>query len=220
MNPVMTSPMPLLAVPGQALFQDPALAGEALARTLDGEIGPDRRISGVSASLRHGVPFKRSSFELELTIAHGPGAAPEKRRLLAKLYAKDHGPRAYEVLRDLRNHGFSMGPCRVPKPLGYDPTWRMLLLDWVPGTVLRTAILDGPDGLPTLAARPRAARHHHQQGIAQPAQNESQLCAAQPVCERARAVRQDSSAGSAGRLRWRSGWADYSTAHRCGRCPL
>jgi hypothetical protein len=120
----------------------PQLPGaEVVARALADEIACEASLAEIGAVLLRGVPGKRSIFELELTI--DDRGERRQRRMLAKVYVRDQGALACEVLRDLRGRGFARGMYRVPKPLGYDPASRLLLLEWIDGVPLRNAVLEG-----------------------------------------------------------------------------
>jgi hypothetical protein len=104
---------------------------EIVARSLEGELEPGASLAGMNAVLLRNVPGKRAAFALELTIHHA--GRSERRRVLAKVYSRNQGACAYDVLRDLSRRGFGDGAWRVPKPLGYDPESRTLLLEWIDG---------------------------------------------------------------------------------------
>lgn len=139
-----------VSVPGEALFADPVLSRKAVGRALH---VPDGRILGISAVQRRRLAGRRSAYDIVLTIQPDGGARPERRRLRGKVFLREEGARAFQVLKDLWARGFSTGICRVPKPLGYDPDSRLLLLEWVEGRLLRDIVLEDRRG----AAVERAA---------------------------------------------------------------
>src|SRR5205085_4303102 len=96
----------------------------------------DRRV----AILRY-VPGKRCIFELELVLARGGADAAQTRTVMGKLYAGHEGAQVYDTLRRLWASGFSSGPLTVPRPIAYDPDWRILLTSRARGAVLRQLLL-------------------------------------------------------------------------------
>lgn len=134
-------PTAIESMPGDALFGNRLCAIEAVERALQAGGEAAGRVEEVDAVLLRCVPGKRSAFRLDLTLMEDNRTA--RRRVLAKVYHKEQGARAYEVVRDLRARGFGDGTRRVPKPLGYDPASRLLLLEWVDGVLLRDRVLEG-----------------------------------------------------------------------------
>ena len=129
------------ALPGVALLGHPARLLELLARALADWLGPQARLLDSRAVIRHWLPGKRCSVELELMIAPRRGAPVERRRVLAKLYSDDQGARVYETLHELGRHGFAAGRFGVPRPLAHDAEHHVLLLDWADGASLRAGLL-------------------------------------------------------------------------------
>jgi hypothetical protein len=112
-----------------------------MSRLLANWLGPEAQLLESSAVPWRYVPGKRCNFQIELVIAPASGAAVERRRVVGKLYAKDCGAKVYRMLRDFRGHGFDRGRFLVPQPLAYDPRWKLLLLTWAEGDLLRSLLL-------------------------------------------------------------------------------
>jgi aminoglycoside phosphotransferase (APT) family kinase protein len=91
------------------------------------------------------VPGKRCNFQIELVIARGPGAAIERRRVVGKVYAKNHGAKVYRMLQEFRTYGFATDRFLVPQPLAYDARWNLLVLTWAEGELLRSLLLSDAD---------------------------------------------------------------------------
>src|SRR3989475_1352892 len=108
-------------------------------------LGPEANLLASRVAIRHIVPGKRCSAELELTLGQEMDAPADHRRLLAKIYSEDQGAKVYETLRELRRHGFGTGRIIVPQPIAYDPASHLLLLDWVEGPLLSSLLLVAPD---------------------------------------------------------------------------
>ena len=121
------------ALPGAALLQQPrrfvAVLSSGLCHTLLQEwLDPGARLVDSRVAIRRYVPGKRCIFELELVIAREGADAVETRMAMGKLYAGHEGAQVYDTLRRLWASGFSNGPLTVPRPIAYDPNWRLLLL--------------------------------------------------------------------------------------------
>ena len=133
------------ALPGCALLHQSELRTKVTSRLLANWLGPNEQLLESSAVPWRYVPGKRCNFQLELVIAPAPGAAVECRRVIGKLYAKDHGAKVYRMLQDFRSHGFARGRFLVPQPLAYDAQWKLLLLTWAEGELLRSLLLGDSD---------------------------------------------------------------------------
>jgi hypothetical protein len=128
-------------------------------------LGAGARLVASRVAIRRYVPGKRCTFELELVLATRPegrtGAsarsfrageagvagdadAVEQRTVMGKVYAGDEGARVYDTLQRLWASGFSAGPLTVPRPIAYDPDWRILLTSRARGVVLRQLLLATP----------------------------------------------------------------------------
>jgi aminoglycoside phosphotransferase (APT) family kinase protein len=130
------------ALPGLTLLRQPARLREAVAPLLADWLGPeDRLVDTRVAAIRHLLPGKRCSAELELVLGPAPEAPVRFRRVLGKLYSDEQGATVYETLRELRDHGFGTGPFLVPQPLAYDADHHLLLLDWAEGESLSARLL-------------------------------------------------------------------------------
>jgi len=134
-----------LSLPGCALLHQAGLRTEVASRLLANWLGSKAQVLDSSAVPWRYVPGKRCNFQLELAIASPPGTAVERRRVIGKLYAKDHGAKVYRILQDFRGHGFASGRFLVPQPLAYDERWKLLLLTWAEGELLRSLLLGGSD---------------------------------------------------------------------------
>jgi hypothetical protein len=133
------------ALPGCALLQQDELRAGVLSGLLGDWLGPGAELLESNAVLRRYVPGKRCNFQIALTVVRAPGAMVERRQLVAKVYAKDHGANVFEMLQEFRSHGLSESRFLVPEPLAYDPHWRLLLLSYAEGDLLRSLVLDGSD---------------------------------------------------------------------------
>jgi hypothetical protein len=133
------------ALPGYALLRQDKPRTELISGLLRGWLHPQAELLESNAVLWRHVPGKRCNFQIELTILPAPGAAVEQRRVVGKVYAQDRGEKVYEALHEFRNHGFDGSRFLVPQPLAYDPNWRLLLLGWSEGELLRSLVLGGSD---------------------------------------------------------------------------
>lgn len=131
------------ALPGCVLLREAKLRTEVLSRLLAPWLGPEAQLLESRAIPQRHVPGKRCHVQLELVIAI-PGAAAERRRVVAKVYAKDHGAKVYQTLQELRDHGFAEGRFLVPQPLAYEERWKLLVLTWADGELHRS-LLGGSD---------------------------------------------------------------------------
>ena len=133
-------------LPGCELLEQEKLRTEVIARLLENRLEPETElIESKVAVLRH-VPGKRCNFRIELKIRLAPGAPIRVRLLVGKIYAQDHGANVHSMLRKFERHGFATGRFRVPEPLAYEPRWKLLVLGWAEGTLLRSLILENLDG--------------------------------------------------------------------------
>jgi aminoglycoside phosphotransferase (APT) family kinase protein len=153
------------ALPGCALLQQDESRAGVLSGLLRGWLGPDAELLESTAVLCRYAPGRRCNFRIALTFVPAPGAMAERRQIVAKVYAKDHGAHAFEMLQELRSHGFSEGRCRVPEPLAYDPRWRLLLLSYAEGDILRSLVLDGRDPSGRMEEAAHWLRAFHQCGV-------------------------------------------------------
>jgi Phosphotransferase enzyme family len=134
------------ALPGAALLQQPrrfvAVLSSGVCNALLREwLDPGARLVDSRVAIRRYVPGKRCLFELELLIARGGAAAVETRTVMGKLYAGDEGAQVYDTLCRLWASGFSTGPLTVPRPLAYEPDWRLLLLGQARGVLFQQLLL-------------------------------------------------------------------------------
>src|SRR5919199_2129646 len=134
------------ALPGAVLLQQPrrfvAVLSSGLCHTLLQEwLDPGARLVDSRVAIRRHVPGKRCLFELELVIARGGADAVETRTVMGKLYAGDEGAQVYDTLRRLWASGFSNGPLTVPRPIAYEPDWRLLLLSQARGVLFQQLLL-------------------------------------------------------------------------------
>jgi phosphotransferase family enzyme len=133
------------ALPGLAVLHQPTHLLEVLSQSLADWLGPEARLLDSRVAVRHFLPGKRCSAELELVLGPARGAPAECRRVLAKIYSDDQAARVYETLRELRGHGFSAGRFIVPQPLAYDSDLHLLLLEWAEGELLNSRLLTSSD---------------------------------------------------------------------------
>jgi hypothetical protein len=129
------------ALPGLALLRQPARLLEAVSPLLADWLGPEARLADARVAIRHFLPGKRCSAELELVLGAAPVAPVRARRVLGKLYSDEQGATVYETLRELRGRGFGAGPFLVPQPLAYDADHRLLLLEWAEGEPLSARLV-------------------------------------------------------------------------------
>jgi hypothetical protein len=109
------------------------------------------RLVDSHVAIRRYVPGKRCIFELELVIAPSGTGSVEQRTVMGKVYAGDEGARVYDTLQRLWASGFSAGPLTVPRPIAYDPDWRILVTSRARGVMLRQLLLAPRDRTDTLA---------------------------------------------------------------------
>ncbi len=133
------------ALPGYALLRQDKLRTELISGLLRHWLHPQAELLESNALLRRHVPGKRCNFQIDLTILPAPGAPVERRRVVGKVHAQDQGAKVTEVLHEFRSHGFAVGTFLVPQPLAYDPRWKLLLLAWSGGELLRSLVLGGSE---------------------------------------------------------------------------
>jgi len=145
-------------LPGLELLEDPLRLREHLSRTL----GRDReRVLDACFSVRRLVPGKRCIVDLDVTVADGDNLSTGHRRLVGKLYNREQGAAVFAILQRLHRGSFGTGRWLVPEPIAYDPVWRLLLLRWSEGALLRSLLLAGADvRQPVRAAAEWLARLH------------------------------------------------------------
>src|SRR5919204_4897314 len=131
-------------LPGAALLQQPRRFVEMLSPLLAEWLDPGTQLVDSRVAIRRYVPGKRCIFELELVIARGGADAAETRTVMGKLYAGHEGAQVYDTLRRLWASGFSNGPLTVPRPIAYDPDWRLLLLGLARGVLFQQLLLAPP----------------------------------------------------------------------------
>src|SRR5919201_4962575 len=129
------------ALPGAVLLQQPRRLVEVLSPLLTEWLDPGAQLVDSRVAIRRYVPGKRCIFELELVIARGGADAAQTRTVMGKLYAGDEGAQVYDTLRRLWASGFSTGPLTVPRPLAYEPDWRLLLLSQARGVLFQQLLL-------------------------------------------------------------------------------
>ena len=132
-------------LPGSELLRQEKLRNDLLSRLLKSWLGSEGKLLDSKAVLLRHVLGKRCNFQIELMILPAPGALVERRWVVGKVYAEHHGAGAYEMLQELRSLGFSGSRFFVPQPLAYDPRWKLLLLSWAEGDLLRSSILGDSD---------------------------------------------------------------------------
>ncbi len=133
------------ALPGLSLLSRPAELMGLLSSLLTHWLGANRLILDCRVKLRRYVPGKRCILALELSVESKESGGVECRKLIGKVYGNDQGKKAYDTLRELRDHGFADGRLTVSEPLAYDPRWQLLLLDHSQGELLRNLILAQSD---------------------------------------------------------------------------
>ena len=133
------------ALPGLSLLSRPAEVVGLLSSLLTHWLGANRLILDCRVKLRRYVPGKRCILALELSVESKESGGVECRKLIGKVYGNDQGKKAYDTLRELRDHGFADGRLTVSEPLAYDPRWQLLLLDHSQGELLRNLILAQSD---------------------------------------------------------------------------
>ena len=133
------------ALPGLSLLSRPAELVGLLSSLLTHWLGANRLILDCRVKLRRYVPGKRCILALELSVESKESGGAECRKLIGKVYGNDQGKKAYDTLRELRDHGFADGRLTVSEPLAYDSRWQLLLLDHSQGELLRNLILAQSD---------------------------------------------------------------------------
>jgi len=133
------------ALPGLVRLRHDGLRRGVMADVLRHWLGPQAELLESRAAACRYVPGKRCSVQIDLTVVPAPDAPPERRRVVAKVYARDHGANVYEMLRAFRSHGLAEGGFLVPEPLAYDASWKLLFLSYAEGAVLRSLVLEGSD---------------------------------------------------------------------------
>src|SRR3989475_12570665 len=80
------------ALPGTALLHQPTQLREILSHLLADWLGPEANLLASRVAIRHIVPGKRCSSELELALCPEIGAPADHQRLLAKICGEGQGP--------------------------------------------------------------------------------------------------------------------------------
>jgi hypothetical protein len=132
------------ALPGAVLLQQPRRFVEVLSPLLAEWLDPGARLVDSRVAIRRHVPGKRCIFALELGIACAGTDTVETRTVIGKLYAGHEGAQVHETLHRLWASGFSNGPLTVPRPIAYDPDWRLLLLGRARGVLFQQLLLATP----------------------------------------------------------------------------
>jgi hypothetical protein len=132
------------ALPGAVLLQQPRRLADVLSPLLAEWLDPGARLVDSRVAILRYVPGKRCIFELELVLARGGADAAQTRTVMGKLYAGHEGAHVYDTLRRLWASGFSSGPLTVPRPIAYDPDWRLLLLGQARGVLFQQLLLATP----------------------------------------------------------------------------
>lgn len=131
------------ALPGCALLREEKPRIEALSQWLEQWLDPQAQLLQSTVIPWRYAPGKRCNFQIDLTILPAPGALTERRRVIGKVYAKDHGAEVYRMLQEFRSRGFAGNRFLVPQPLAFDPRWKFLLLSYAEGDLLRSLVLEG-----------------------------------------------------------------------------
>src|SRR5579863_517407 len=154
------------ALPGRALLSQGKLRTDVMRGLLNLWLDPNAKLLDSLAVPCRYVPGKRCNFQVELLISNAPGAAIERRRVASKIYAKDHGARVHEMLREFQAHGFGRGRYLVPQPLAYDPRWKLLVHTWTEGQLLRSLVLDdNPEVFPRVREAANWLLKFHESGV-------------------------------------------------------
>jgi aminoglycoside phosphotransferase (APT) family kinase protein len=154
------------ALPGCELLQLEKLRTELLAQSLKDWLGPKAELLESKAVLLRYVPGKRCNFLFDLMISPTPDAPIERRRVTGKVYAEYHGAKVFRILQEFRSHGLAGGRYRVPQPLAYEPRWKLLLLGWAEGDLLRSRILGDSDASCYMFEVADFLAKFHQSGVA------------------------------------------------------
>jgi len=153
------------ALPGLVLLDPPIRLIHVAAPLLRDWLGPHARLLDGRVTVKRFVAGKRCIFELELTTAREKTSSVERRRLIGKIYAKDHGEKAYHALQALKSKAFAGGRFLIPEPLAYDSTWRLLLVSRAKGKSLRALLVTGSHVSRELKAAAEWLLQLHQCGI-------------------------------------------------------
>ena len=153
------------ALPGYALLRHDKFRTELISGLLRRWLHPRAKLLESNAVVRRHVPGKRCNFEIDLTILPAPSAPIERRRVVGKVYGQDQGAKVYEALHEFRNHGFDGSRFLVPQPLAYDPRWKVLLLGWSEGELLRSLVLGGSDASHRIEEAANWLLKFHQCGV-------------------------------------------------------
>jgi len=153
-------------LPGCELMQQEKLRTAVMAHLLEAWLGPKAELLECKAALLRYVPGKRCNFLFELMISPTPGAPIERRLVAGKVYAEHHGENAYKILQEFRSKGFASGRYHVPEPLAYEPYWKLLLLDWAEGDLLRSRILGDSDASGYMNEAATCLVKFHESGVA------------------------------------------------------
>jgi hypothetical protein len=152
-------------LPGCELLQQERLRTQVISRLLERWLGREAELLESKAVLLRYVPGKRCNFQIELTILPAPGAPIERRCVVGKVFAKRHGARVYKVLQEFWSHGFAGGRYLVPQPLAYESRWKLLLLSWAEGNLLRSRILGNSDASWRMTEAANWLVRLHQSGV-------------------------------------------------------
>lgn len=149
---VSLPPLQDQALPQLEALQDPVLMGAVLERAIYAAPVTVTEI----AIVRH-KPGRRCILRYELRL--GPPMRQRSERLYAKTFASDRGPRVYETIRAIAA-ARACGPnVRLPDPIGYLPSLKLLLQREAPGEPLVPALLGGDQQLASQVAGAVYALH-------------------------------------------------------------
>ena len=125
-------------IPAARLLRQPKQLGKVFSSLLANSFGGNLHVR-----IRRYLPGKRCVAAVDVTPARAGNGASERRRFIIKLYAPGKGAAAFATLQNLRSHGLSSGRFAVCRPIAYDPTWHLLILERAHGESLGSRLLMG-----------------------------------------------------------------------------
>src|SRR5213080_515067 len=130
-------------LPAARLLRQPKQLGEVLSSLLANSFLASSLGGNLHVRIRRYLPGKRCVAAVDVTPGRAGNGASECRRFIIKLYAPGKGADAFATLQNLRSHGLSFGRFTVCRPIAFDPSWHLLILEWARGESLGSRLLMG-----------------------------------------------------------------------------
>jgi hypothetical protein len=156
-------------LPGLHVLTDPGPAARLVERVLGDGPFPGLRVTGCTPRVVRHARGARATVVLELaTVAGGDASPPGGVVVVAKAYRDEEGAATHAAMSRLWGSPLATDPAvSVARPLGYDPSLRVLLQSAVPHerTLTELVVSAVADGSPAALDRLRAALRRTADGL-------------------------------------------------------